>query len=93
MEILKEAFLYLPTVFIYSSIVGPREIGYVMMPRVEETLAAYLPPDAALSLKTSTLPAMPCRITFSLVGKAIMGGRTDPPVVSGKLPTYLIQLL
>lgn len=39
------------------------------MPKVEETLAAYLSPDAASSLKSPTLPTKLCHIT-SLVSKA-----------------------
>ncbi|KAI2643109.1 Transposon Ty3-G Gag-Pol polyprotein [Labeo rohita] len=39
------------------------------MPRVEQTLASYLSPGAALSLKAPTLPSKPLRTTSSLVGK------------------------
>lgn len=43
-----------------------------MMPKVEETLAAYLSPDAVSSLKAPTLPTKPCRTTTSLVSKVYM---------------------
>ncbi len=39
------------------------------MPRVEQTLAGYLPPAAALSLKAPVLPSKPLRTTSALVGK------------------------
>lgn len=42
------------------------------MPRVEETLAVYLSPDAASFLKAPTLSNKPCLPTSSLVGKAYM---------------------
>lgn len=59
-----------PTVHEYASIMGFKENDYGMMPRVEETLAAYLSPDAASSLKGPTLPTKPCRATSLLVYKA-----------------------
>lgn len=40
------------------------------MPKVEQTLASYLSPDTALSLKALTLPTTPCRTTSASVGKA-----------------------
>ncbi|XP_067245130.1 uncharacterized protein, partial [Chanodichthys erythropterus] len=40
------------------------------MPRVEETLAGYLSPESASSLKTPTLPTKPLKTTSGLVGKA-----------------------
>ncbi len=39
------------------------------MPRVEQTLASYLSPDAASSLKAPSLPSKPLRTTSALVGK------------------------
>ncbi len=41
------------------------------MPWVEQTLASYLSPDAASSLKTPSLPSKPLR-TSALVGKGYM---------------------
>lgn len=49
---------------------GLKEIGYGMMPKVEETMVSYLSPDAASSLKAPILPTKLCRITSSLVRKA-----------------------
>ncbi|XDV52010.1 hypothetical protein PO909_020792 [Leuciscus waleckii] len=46
-----------PSLHIYSSIVGSKDKGYGMMPRVEETLASYLSPDAASSLRALALPS------------------------------------
>lgn len=51
---------------------GLKENGYGMMTKVEETLAAYLSPDAVLSLKAPTLPIKPCRTTSYLAGKVDM---------------------
>ncbi|KAI2647585.1 Protein P [Labeo rohita] len=39
------------------------------MPRVEQTLASYLSPAAASSLKAPVLPSKPLRVTSALVGK------------------------
>ncbi|MGL5881628.1 MAG: hypothetical protein ACRCY0_00025 [Synechococcus elongatus] len=54
----------------YAAIMGLKEHGYGAMPKVEETLASYLSPQAASSLKTPTLPTKPVRVTSGLVGKA-----------------------
>ncbi|XP_067233771.1 uncharacterized protein [Chanodichthys erythropterus] len=40
------------------------------MPQVEETLASYLSPESASSLKSPTLPTRPLRTTSALVGRA-----------------------
>jgi hypothetical protein len=61
-----------PPMLNYSDIMGVRENGYGMMPRVEEALASYLSPDLASSLKTPALPSKPCRTTSALVGRAYM---------------------
>lgn len=50
-----------PSVVNYSYILGAKENGYEMMPRVEEPLASYLSTDVASSLKA-----------FDLVGRAYM---------------------
>lgn len=42
------------------------------MPKIEETLAAYLSPDVASFLKALTLPSKPCHTTSSLFGNAYM---------------------
>ncbi|KAL0201989.1 hypothetical protein M9458_000007, partial [Cirrhinus mrigala] len=41
----------------------------IAMPRVEQTLASYLSPAAASSLKAPVLPSKPLRVTSALVGK------------------------
>ncbi|XP_073708873.1 uncharacterized protein [Garra rufa] len=46
------------------------ERGYKTMPRVEQTLASYLSPSLASSLKAPSLPTKPLKITSGLVGKA-----------------------
>ncbi len=60
--------IFVPTMSIYSTIVGAKVQRYVTMPQVE-TLAGYLSPGSLSSLKKPTLPTKPCRLTSSLVGK------------------------
>lgn len=64
--------IYSPTVANYSNIVGLNDKGYGAMPVVEQTLASYLSPSSASSLKVPKLPSRPVRLTSSLVGKAYM---------------------
>ncbi|KAL0170784.1 hypothetical protein M9458_035380, partial [Cirrhinus mrigala] len=45
------------------------------MPRVEQTLASYLSPNTASSLKAPTLPSKPLRTTSALVGKGYQEAR------------------
>ena len=54
----------------YSSISNYKQHGYGEMSKVEETLASYLSPATASSLKASVLPTKPVRMTSSLVNKA-----------------------
>ncbi|CAM4607827.1 unnamed protein product [Leuciscus chuanchicus] len=54
----------------YSSIHNYKEHGYGEMPKVEETLASYLSPATASSLKAPALPSKPVKVTSSLVHKA-----------------------
>ncbi|XP_048037449.1 uncharacterized protein LOC125262674 [Megalobrama amblycephala] len=62
--------VFSPQTSMYSNIVGLKQQGYAAMPRVEETLAGYLSPESASSLKTPTLPTKPLKTTSGLVGKA-----------------------
>ncbi|KAI5102599.1 hypothetical protein C0J45_7951, partial [Silurus meridionalis] len=55
---------------IYANVVGAKACGYGAMPRVEETLASYLSPSVASSLKAPVFPTKPLRATSALVGKA-----------------------
>ncbi len=48
---------------------GLSDCGYRAMPRVEKTLASYLSPGVASSLKAPVLPSKPLRTTSALVGK------------------------
>ncbi len=48
---------------------GLSECGYRAMPWVEQTLAGYLSPGAASSLKAPVLPTKPLRVSSALVGK------------------------
>ncbi len=48
---------------------GLSECGYRAMPRVEQTLASYMSPGAASSLKAPVLPSKPLQTTSALVGK------------------------
>ncbi len=60
---------FIPSSDYYGNVTGTSERGYRAMPRVEQTLASYLSPDAASSLKAPTLPSKPLRTSSALVGK------------------------
>ncbi|KAI2667130.1 Transposon Ty3-G Gag-Pol polyprotein [Labeo rohita] len=63
------ARLFVPASYNYGSVVGLDERGYRAMPRVEQTLASYLSPGSASSLKAPALPTKPLRVTSALFGK------------------------
>ncbi len=63
------ARLFVPSSDYYGNVAGTSERGYRAMPQVEQTLASYLSPDAASSLKAPTLPSKPLRTSSALVGK------------------------
>ncbi|KAI2645311.1 Transposon Ty3-G Gag-Pol polyprotein [Labeo rohita] len=63
------ARLFIPASYSYGSVAGLDERGYRAMPRVEQTLASYLSPGSASSLKAPALPTKPLRVTSALVGK------------------------
>ncbi|KAI2644503.1 Spindle and kinetochore-associated protein 1 [Labeo rohita] len=63
------ARLFVPASDYYGNVVGLDERAYKAMPRVEQTLASYLSPGEALSLKAPTLPSKPLRSTSALLGK------------------------
>ncbi len=63
------ARLFVPSSDYYGNVAGTSERGYRAMPLVEQTLASYLSPDAASSLKAPTLPSKPLRTSSALVGK------------------------
>ncbi len=48
---------------IKSNVAGLKECGYRAMPQVEQTLASYLFPGVASSLKTPALPTKPLHTT------------------------------
>ncbi len=52
----------------YGNVAGLSECGYRAMPRVEQTLAGYLSPSVASSLKAPVLPTK-LRMSSALVGK------------------------
>ncbi|CAM4662369.1 unnamed protein product [Leuciscus chuanchicus] len=62
--------VYAPQTSHYSSIQKNKECGYGEMPKVEETLASYLSPATASSLKAPSLPSKPVKYTSSLVHKS-----------------------
>ncbi|CAM4623010.1 unnamed protein product [Leuciscus chuanchicus] len=62
--------VYAPQTSHYSSIQKYKEYGYGEMPKVEETLASYLSPATASSLKAPSLPSKPVKFTSSLVHKS-----------------------
>ncbi len=47
------------------------------MPKVEQTLASYLSPHVASSLKAPALPTKPLRTTSTLVGRGVLGSRSS----------------
>ncbi|KAI2661633.1 Transposon Ty3-G Gag-Pol polyprotein [Labeo rohita] len=61
--------LFIPASYNYGYVAGLDERGYRAMPRVEQTLASYLSPESASSLKAPVLPSKPLRVTSALVGK------------------------
>ncbi|KAL0187634.1 hypothetical protein M9458_014733, partial [Cirrhinus mrigala] len=61
--------LFVPASDYYGNVVGLDERAYKAMPRVEQTLASYLSPGEASSLKAPTLPSKPLRTTSALLGK------------------------
>ena len=61
--------LFVPASNYYGNVAQLDEYGYKVMPRVEQTLASYLSPDAASSLKAPVLPSKPLRTTSALIGK------------------------
>ncbi|KAI2652402.1 Transposon Ty3-G Gag-Pol polyprotein [Labeo rohita] len=63
------ARLFIPASYNYGNVAGLDERGYRAMPRVEQTLASYLSPGSASSLKAPALPSKPLRVTSALVSK------------------------
>ncbi|KAI2646866.1 Transposon Ty3-G Gag-Pol polyprotein [Labeo rohita] len=61
--------LFIPASYNYGYVAGLDERGYRAMPLVEQTLASYLSPESASSLKALVLPSKPLRVTSALVGK------------------------
>ncbi len=61
--------LFIPASDYYGNVAGLSECGYRAMPRVEQTLAGYLLPGAASSLKAPVLPTKPLCVSSVLVGK------------------------
>ncbi len=60
------ARLFIPASDYYGNVKGLNEHGYRAMPKVEQTLASYLSPDMASSLKAPALPTKPLRTTSTL---------------------------
>ncbi len=61
--------LFIPASDYYGNVAGLSECGYRAMPRVKQTLAGYLSPGAASSLKAPVLPTKPLHVSSVLVGK------------------------
>ncbi len=61
--------LFIPASDYYGNVAGLSKCGYRAMPRVEQTLAGYLSPGAASSLKAPVLPTKPLCVSSALVGK------------------------
>ncbi len=64
--------LFIPASNYYGNVVGLDECGYRAMPKVEQTLASYLSPHVASSLKAPALPTKPLRTTSTLVGRGYL---------------------
>ncbi|KAI2651994.1 Transposon Ty3-G Gag-Pol polyprotein [Labeo rohita] len=62
--------LFIPASYNYGYVAGLDERGYRAMPRVEQTLASYLSPESASSLKAPVLPSKPLRVTSALAYQA-----------------------
>ncbi len=69
--------LFIPASNYYGNVVGLDECGYRAMPNVEQTLASYLSPHVASSLKAPALPTKPLRTTSTLVGRGVLGSRSS----------------
>ncbi len=65
--------LFIPASNYYGNVAGLDECGYRAMPKVEQTLASYLSPLVASSLKAPALPTKPLRTTSTLVGYSAAG--------------------
>ncbi len=63
------AHLFVPSSDYYGNVGGLKQRGYRAMPQIEQTLASYLSPIAASSLKAPSLPSKLLRTTSALVGK------------------------
>ncbi len=61
--------LFIPASDYHGNVAGLSECGYRTMPQVEQTLAGYLSPGAASSLKAPVLPTNPLRVSSVLVDK------------------------
>ncbi|KAI2654754.1 Transposon Ty3-G Gag-Pol polyprotein [Labeo rohita] len=66
------ARLFVPASDYYRNVAGTTECRYRAIPWVEQTLASYLSPEAASSLKAPVLPSKPLRTTSALVGKGYL---------------------
>lgn len=64
------ACIFTPQMSVYSDVAGLKAHGYVQMPRVEDTLASYISPETASTIKAPCLPTKALKVTSSLVGKA-----------------------
>ncbi len=77
--------LFIPASDYYGNVAGLSECGYRTMPRVEQTLAGYLAPGAASSLKAPVLPTKPLRGSSALLGKGYAAaGQTPSPLYSSR---------
>ncbi len=62
--------LFIPASNYYGNVVGLDECGYRAMPNVEQTLASYLSPHVASSLKAPALPTSVDVVRKGFVGRA-----------------------
>ncbi len=83
------ARLFSPDVSHYSNVLGLNECSYGKIPRVEDTLAGYLLPGDASSLKAPVLATKSLQTSSALVGKAYMAAGQ----AGGCLQAYQADLL
>ncbi len=69
--------LFIPASDYYGNVAGLSECGYRAMPRVEQTLASYLAPGAASSLKAPGLAHQAAAWVISAVGQGVRGSRSS----------------
>ncbi|CAM4566361.1 unnamed protein product [Leuciscus chuanchicus] len=82
--------VYAPQTSHYSSIQKYKEYGNGEMPKVEETLASYLSPATASSLKTPSLPSKPGTVLPTLPPLVLQGAAVSGEHISQGPPGNVV---